>query len=91
MTTKKFTNIAGTETDYVLEVENQEFDRRQAELQRQYPGKVVIFRGTRLIGPFDTMDEAIREADSRFDNGPCLIKRVDAQPLSNASLSLRVG
>jgi hypothetical protein len=86
---RRFKNIAGTETDFVLEVETQEFEKRQADLQRQYPGQVVIFRGARFVGAFDSMDEAIREAISRFGDAPCLIRRVDAPPLSKASLTLR--
>jgi hypothetical protein len=78
-------NIAGTETDFVLEVETPEFEKRQADLQRQYPGKVVIFQGTRLVGAFDSVDEAI----SRFGDTSCLIRRVDAPPLSKACLTLR--
>jgi hypothetical protein len=85
----RFKNIAGTETDFVLEVETQEFEKRQADLQRKYPGKVVIFQDTRLVGAFDSMDEAIREAISRFGDTPCLIRRVDAPRLSRASLTLR--
>jgi hypothetical protein len=91
MAVRKLKNLAGSETDFVLEVETQEFDRQQAELQRLYPGKVVIFRGTRFIGAFDSMDQAIREAISRFGNAPCLIRRVDAPPLSQASLAVRLG
>jgi hypothetical protein len=91
MAIKKLKNIAGDETDLVLEIETQEFERRQAELQRQYPGKVVIFRGTRLIGAFDSMDAAVREAMTRFGSAPCLIRRVGAPPLSKASLTVRLG
>ena len=91
MAVRRLKNIAGTETDFVLEVETQEFDRRQAELKGRYPGKVVIFKGTQLVGPFDSMDEAIRQANSLFGSVPCLIRRVDAPPLSQASLAFRVG
>ena len=86
---RRFKNIAGTETDFVLEVETQEFEKRQAGLQRQYPGNAMIFRGARLVGVFDSVDEAICEAISRFGDTPCLIRRVDAPSLSKASLTLR--
>ena len=91
MAVRKLKNIAGTETDFVLEVETQEFERRKAELQGQYPGKVVIFKGSQLLGPYDTMDAAIRAARGLFGSVPCLIRRVDDPPLSRASLPLRVG
>jgi len=91
MAARRLKNIAGTETDFVLEVETQEFERRQAELQRLYPGKVVMFRGTQLFGPFDTVDVAIHEARKLFGPLPCLIRRVEAAPLSKASLAFHLG
>ncbi len=91
MPIKRVKNIAGTETDFVLEVETKEFERRQAELQHRYPRKVVMFRGTQLFGPYDTVDAAIREAKALFGTVPCLIRRVDAPPLSQASLAFRLG
>jgi hypothetical protein len=91
MPIKRIKNIAGTETDFVLEVETQEFEKRQAELQARYPGKVVMFKGTQLFGPFDTIDAAIREARKLFGSTPCLIRAVDALPLSKASLAFHLG
>lgn len=91
MALRRLKNIAGTETDFVLEVETQEFERRQAELQHQYPGKVVMFRGTQLFGPFESVDVAIREARKLFGCVPCLIRRVDAPSLSKASQAFHLG
>ena len=88
---RKLKNLAGTETDFVLEVETHEFEKRQAELQGRFPGKVVIFKGTQLFGPFDTVEAAIREARKLFGTVPCLIRRVDAPPLSEASLTFHLG
>ncbi|HJU10583.1 MAG TPA: hypothetical protein VJ728_06890, partial [Candidatus Binataceae bacterium] len=82
MAFRKLKNIIGTETEFVLEVETQEFERRRAELERQYPGKVVIFHGPRFIGAFDSMDAAIRAAKAQFGTSPCLIRRVNEPPLS---------
>jgi hypothetical protein len=90
MAVRRLKNIAGTETEFVLEVETEEFERRQAELKKKFPGKIVIFRGKRLAGAFDTMDEAIREAEASFGTVPCLIRRVDAPPLSRASFAFRL-
>ncbi len=91
MAVRRLKNIAGTETDFVLEVETQEFEKRLVELQSRFPGKVVMFKGTQLFGPFDTVDAAIREARKLFGTVPCLIRRVDAPPLSKASLTFHLG
>jgi hypothetical protein len=91
MPVRRLKNIAGTETDLVLEVETQEFEKRQAELEQQYAGKVVILKGTQVIGPFDTIDQAIREALKLFGSVACLIRRVGEPPLSKASLTIHLG
>ncbi|MBV8357525.1 MAG: hypothetical protein JO189_06255 [Deltaproteobacteria bacterium] len=91
MAFRRLKNIVGTETEFVLEVETQEFDKRHAELQRRFPGKVVMFKGTQLFGPFDTIDAAIREARKLFGTAPCLIRRVDAPPLSKTALTFHLG
>ena len=91
MAARKLKNIAGTETDFVLEIETQEFDQRQAELERLYMGKVVMFKGTQLFGPFETIDAAIREGMKLFGDVPFLIRRVGAPPLSKASLAFHLG
>jgi hypothetical protein len=90
MSINRFKNLVGDASEFVLEVETRTFEARQAEFQKRYPGKVIILHGTELVGAFDSMDIAIREAIDRFGNAPCLIREVEAPSLSESGLTVRL-
>lgn len=75
-------DVAGKDADFVLEVETRTFDIRRAEFQQQYPGKFIVLHGDHFVGAFDDENTAIREAMRLFGSVPCLIKNVDALPVS---------
>ena len=58
------------------------FEARRAELERDHFGEWVLFRGTELIGIFESLDSTADEAVRRFGRGPYLIRRVGAPPLT---------
>jgi hypothetical protein len=66
------------------------YEQQQAELERLYPDKFVVFKGRDLIGAWDTLDAAAMDAATRFGRGPYLIRQVGApRPTLPASVLFR--
>ena|ERR1035437_1012922 len=54
------------------------FDQMRETLEKHHFGKFVVIRDRILVGAFDTIDTAAREAAQRFGAGPYLIRQVGA-------------
>ena len=52
------------------------FEAKRDELETAHFGKFVVFHDGEFIGSFDTLDNAAREAVTRFGRGPYLIRKV---------------
>ncbi len=63
-----------------LETEIKAYEAQRAELEENHMGKYVIFHGGELVGVYDTLDSAAKEALRRFGRGPYLIRQVGAPP-----------
>jgi hypothetical protein len=70
-----------------LEAEIRAFEARKADLEKTYPGKFVVFKGSDFIGAWDTINAAAAEAIKMFDRGPYLIRQVGA-PAPNLPASV---
>ena len=57
------------------------FEARRSELEAAHFGKFVVFYNGEFIGSFDTLENAAREAVTKFGRGPYLIRKV-GQPTS---------
>jgi hypothetical protein len=68
------------ETPHPLDDEIRAFEARRADLERTYPNKFVVFKGSEFVGAWDTLDAAAQEAVRRFGRGPYLIRQVGAPP-----------
>jgi hypothetical protein len=63
--------------------ERQVFGERRRELLASSEGKYVVVVGDRMIGAFETEDEAERSGYDTFGLGPLYIKRVlAAEPIA---------
>jgi hypothetical protein len=69
-----------TEETNQLAAEIQAFEDRRLELEQNYMGKYVVFKGGELVGAWDTLDAAATEAVARFGRGPYLIRQVGGPP-----------
>ena len=63
-------------TIHPLEAEIKAFEARKADLEKTYPGKFVIFKGSDFIGAWDTLNAAAGEAIKLYGRGPYLIRQV---------------
>ena len=61
-----------------LDTEIAAYEERRSELERQYNGTFVVFKGSELMGSFDTLDAAAADAIRRFGSEPFLIRQVGA-------------
>jgi hypothetical protein len=50
----------------------------RAGLEASIQGKWVVFRDKRLVGSFDSFDDAAKDAVGKFGRGPYLIRQVGA-------------
>jgi hypothetical protein len=61
-----------------LDREIEAYEKRRAELEEHSMGKWVVFHDQKLIGPFDTFENAAEEAVRLFGRGPYLIRQIGA-------------
>ncbi len=67
-----------TDTMNPLDIEIQTYEKQLPELEKNYLGKFVVFKGSELVGAWDTLDAAAAAAVARFGRGPYLIRQVGA-------------
>lgn len=60
----------------MLEKELAFFEKNKEKWLAQFEGKFVLVKGEELAGVYDTNEEALSAAASRFGLVPCLIRRV---------------
>ncbi len=75
-----------------LEQEQATFDAHRAELLGRAKGKYVLIKGSKILGDFTDIQEALKNGYERFGNQPFLVKlvaEVDA-PLSFTSHQIHV-
>ena len=58
------------------------YEAMQDDLELDYFGKWVVFFNERLVGSYETSEEAAEDAIVRIKQGPCLVRRVGAPPLT---------
>lgn len=58
------------------------YEAMQNHLELDYFGKWVVFYDGELVGSYATSDEAAEDAIVRIKQGPCLVRRVGAPPLT---------
>lgn len=54
------------------------FEQMRDTLEKHHFGKFVVIHDGILMGAFDTIDTAAREAAQKFGSGPYLIRQVGA-------------
>ena len=60
----------------VLEKEMAYYIEHQAELLKQYEGKYILIKGEKIIGGYESEEEAYRAGLEKFQNEPFFIKYV---------------
>ena len=60
----------------VLEEELKAYENMKAELLKKYRGKVVAIKNGKLIGVYDSEEEAFKDVLEKYGLVPVLIKRV---------------
>ena len=58
------------------------FEKMRERLEAQHMGKWVLFYQEKMIGTFDTFNDAAQEAVKKFGEGPYLIRQIGARPQS---------
>ncbi len=66
----------------MLDKERKAFARKRADLTAHHLGKFVLIKETKLIGSFNTVEEALAEGARRYGLSPFLVRQVtlDIQP-----------
>ena len=63
----------------MLEEERRFFNENLATWLAEYPGKVVLVKGQRLVGVFDSVDAALAEGARQFGLESFLVRPVQAE------------
>ena len=64
----------------LLATELRTYEELRSSLEQNHMGKFVVIRDGKLIGVWDTLDSAAKEAVVRFGRGPYLIRQVGVVP-----------
>jgi hypothetical protein len=75
----------------MLDTERQYFQDHQEELLKAHPGRFVIIRGQRVVGAFDTLEDALSFGTKEFGLSPFLIRRTDERPSEICIPALALG
>jgi hypothetical protein len=65
-----------------LDNEIKTFEAQKGDLERHHYGKYVVIKDNKVVGVWDSLDSAAREAVRQFGRGPYLIRRIGAPPLT---------
>lgn len=64
-----------------LQKELAAYESMKEDLLKHYLGKYVLIHEDKLIGSFDSFDNAAKEAVKQFGTGPYLIRQVGKDPV----------
>jgi hypothetical protein len=64
----------------MLDSERQYFMDNRDELLQRYPGKFVVVKDQRLLGAFDTIQDALSAGAREYGMSSFLVRRTDEQP-----------
>ena len=67
------------------------YRRMEEELLREHEGKVVLIKDGKLVGVYDSEEEAFRAALEKFGPVPVLIKRVRREGRPEEVLAFTLG
>jgi hypothetical protein len=69
-----------TNTQDQLAKEIAAYEAQLSDLEKNHPGKFVVFKDEKLVGAWDTLNAAASAAVAQFGRGPYLIRQVGAPP-----------
>ena len=69
----------------MLDQEIQYFEANRHDLLRQYPGKFIVLKEQRLLGPYESIQEALGAGVAEFGITSFLVRRTD-QPVENITI-----
>lgn len=75
----------------MLEEELRFYEQHEKELLSKFPGKFVLVKGSRLVGTFDTHEEALEEGARLFGLESVLVRRVEEVPVAAYVPALTLG
>lgn len=78
-------------TENALQDERAFFDASLSDWMTKYPGRVVLVKGSSLVGVFDTEEQALTEGARLFQLQPFLIRRVVRNPQEITVPALTLG
>ncbi len=66
------------------------YERRRSEIEMDYFGRWIVMHDEKLIGDYESFEDAAEVAVEKFGRGPYLIRQAGAPPLTlPASLMYR--
>jgi len=60
----------------ILSEETETYNKQKDSLLKTDSGKFVLIKGKKIIGIYDTKNDAIRIGIDKFDNSPFLVKKI---------------
>lgn len=58
------------------------YEQMRSDLENHHMGEWVLVYNERLVGTYDSLEAAAREAVQKFGRGPYLIRQVGAPPVT---------
>ncbi|HBR58317.1 MAG TPA: hypothetical protein DEA22_12765 [Blastocatellia bacterium] len=70
----------------MLDRERKLFEKKKSELTAKHLGKFVLIKGDKLIGLFNTVEEALSEGARQFGLVPFLVRQVSMEGEGDISI-----
>jgi len=61
----------------MLETERQFFEQNREGLLRQFPGKFIVVKEQRVLGPFESIEDALSGGAAEYGMTSFLVRRTD--------------
>ncbi len=75
----------------MLDAEREFFEEHREELLRQFPGKFVVIKERRLLGSYETIQNALAAGAREFGVTSFLVRRTDEAPEDVSIPALTLG
>lgn len=68
--------LSQEEANTILDPEIEAYEGMKEDLLREHEGKYALVRGGKLVGIWDTREDALSAGYDRFGNVPFLVRRI---------------
>ncbi len=75
----------------MLETEREFFEKNREDLLKRFPGRFVVIKGEQMLGPFESIQDALAGGAKEYGMTSFLVRRTDQVPEEASIPALALG